>query len=274
MATKSRYARPNKYSNQSNNGEWLKIIFSVIVIVCVLGGVVYYMYTKPKSADKTTLCPAEGPRGHVVVLVDNTDPYSFIQQQAFIQALDSLSDDVVPEGYLLSVFSLGEDFQKNAEPVFEKCNPGTSDGKSELTTTLKRIDKRFNTSFKEPITSLEKVLIAEAPAKYSPIFEMIQLASIKGFRTRNVEGPRTLIIFSDMLPNTKEFSMFKGVPDYKSFTSTVYGEHSKTDLSGVKVEIHYLMKYPRLQTMKLLNFWEQYFEDTGARLTRVRTMEG
>ncbi len=68
--------------------------------------------------------------------------------------------------------------------------------------------------------------------------------------------------------------MFKGVPDYKSFSSSAYGERSMTDLSGVKVELHYLMKYPKLQTMKQLKFWEDYFENTGARLTRVQTMEG
>lgn len=274
MATKFSYVKPNKYAKKSGNGEWFKIVFSVIFIVGVLGGVGYYMYTKPKSADVATLCPAEGPLGHVVVLVDNTDPYSFIQREAFLQALDSLSDEVVPEGHLLSVFSLGEDFQKNAEPVFEKCNPGSSAGKSELTANLKRIDKRFNESFREPVLKLEDVLMAKEPAKYSPVFEMIQLASIKGFRAQNVKGARTLIIFSDMLPNTPDFSMFKGVPDYKSFSSSSYGERSKTDLTGVKVELHYLMKYPKLQTMKQLNFWEQYFEDTGARLARVQTMEG
>ena len=68
--------------------------------------------------------------------------------------------------------------------------------------------------------------------------------------------------------------MFKGVPEFKSFSATAYGEHSKTDLSGIKVELHYLMKYPKLQTMKQLKFWEDYFENTGARLTRVQTMEG
>lgn len=274
MATKSHYAKTNKYAGKSSNGEWLKIVFSVIFIVVVLGSVGYYMYTKPKSADVTTLCPAEGPLGHVVVLVDNTDPYSFIQREAFVQALNSLSDAVVPEGYLLSVFSLGEDFQKNAEPVFEKCNPGSSAGKSELTANLKRIDKRFNESFRTPILKLEEVLMVKDPAKYSPVFEMIQLASIKGFRAQNVKGVRKLIIFSDMLHNTPDFSMFKGVPDYKSFSSSSYGERSNTDLSGVEVELHYLMKYPKLQTMKQLKFWEDYFEHTGARLTRVQTMEG
>jgi len=34
------------------------------------------------------------------------------------------------------------------------------------------------------------------------------------------------------------------------------------------------MKYPKLQTMKQLNFWELYFEDAGARVTGVKTMEG
>lgn len=274
MAIKSRYATPNKYAQSNGNGEWLKITLLVVFIVSLLGGVGYYLYTKPKSVDKASLCPAEGPLGHVVVLVDNTDPYSFIQRQGFVQALGALTDQVVPEGYLLSVFALGEDYQKNAEPIFEKCNPGTSDGKSELTANLKRIDKRFNESFREPVLQLEDVLMAQEPAKYSPVFEMIQLASIKGFRAHKVKGPKKLIIFSDMLPNTESFSMFKGVPEFKAFSATVYGEHSKTDLSGIKVELHYLMKYPKLQTMKQLKFWEDYFENTGARLTRVQTMEG
>lgn len=274
MASKSRYVKPNKYAKKSSNGEWLKIIFSTIFIASVLSGIGYYIYTKPKSADKTTLCPADGPLGHIVVLVDKTDPYSFIQRAAFVQALDSLSAEVVPEGHLLSVFSLGEDFQKNAEPIFEKCNPGSSAGKSELTANLKRINQRFNESFKEPVLNLEGALMAKDPAKYSPVFEMIQLASINGFRAHNVKGPKTLIIFSDMLPNTPDFSMFKGVPNFKSFSSTPYGQRSKADLSGIKVEVHYLMKYPKLQTMEQLNFWEVYFEEAGARLTRVSTMEG
>lgn len=274
MASRAKYRTKNKYAKKSGGGEWVKIALAVAVIGAVIAALGYHLYNQPKSADKVTLCPAEGPKGHVVVLVDNTDPYSFIQRQAFSQALSALSDAVVPEGYLLSVFSLGENFENNAKPLFERCNPGTSAGKSEMTANLQRIDLRYEKSFKAPIQALEESLLSDAPAKYSPIFEMIQLASINGFRAQNVQGPRKLIIFSDMLPNTAEFSMFSGIPDYTAFSSTTYGERSKTDLSGVRVEIHYLMNYPKLQTMKQLNFWEQYFEDTGARLSGVSTMEG
>ncbi len=275
MTRKSRYTTKNKYTKKkSHAGDWLKILGAAVIIAGAVGVGGYYLYNQPKSANKFTLCPANGPLGHVVVLVDNTDPYSFIQREAFSQALGAVGDEVVPEGYLLSVFSLGENFEKNAKPLFERCNPGTSEGKSEMTANLQRIDHRFQKSFKEPIQKLEESLLSDASAKYSPVFEMIQLASINGFRTQNIQGPRKLIIFSDMLPNTAEFSMFRGVPDYQEFSSTPYGERSKTDLSGVKVEIHYLMKYPKLQTMKQLHFWESYFEDVGARLTRVSTMEG
>lgn len=274
MAKKLRHTTKKKYAKKNSGSEVIKIVLALLVIMAVISGLVYHLYSQPKSADKVTLCPAEGPVGHVVVLVDNTDPYSFIQREAFSQALGALSDEAVPEGYLLSVFSLGENFEKNAKPLFERCNPGTSEGKSKMTANLERIDLRYQDSFKKPIQKLEDSLLSDQSAKYSPIFEMIQLASINGFRTQNINGPRKLIIFSDMLPNTSEFSMFSGIPDYESFSTTAYGERSKTDLSGVKVEIHYLMKYPKLQTMKQLNFWESYFEDAGARLIRVRTMEG
>ncbi|MOA14337.1 hypothetical protein D3C78_1344340 [compost metagenome] len=114
----------------------------------------------------------------------------------------------------------------------------------------------------------------DQPADKSPIFEMIQLVAINSFRANNVQGPKTLIVYSDMLANTPDFSMFSGLPEFDSFAESPYGQRSQTRLDGVRVELNYLMKYPKLQNRKQLAFWERYFERAGARLVAVTPVEG
>lgn len=246
----------------------------VAFLLAAVGAVTWYLLQPKVETNKLTLCPADGPLGQYVVLVDNTDPYNFIQRQAFVQGLKSLADTVVPQGYLLTVYALGQDFKENAEPVFEKCNPGTAVGMSELDSNPKRAQARYEREFRGPVTQLDNVLMQDKPADKSPIFEMLQLVAINSFRANNVQGPKTLIVYSDMLANTPDFSMFSGLPEFDSFAESSYGQRSQTRLDGVRVELNYLMKYPKLQNRKQLAFWERYFERAGARLVAVTPVEG
>lgn len=267
-------SKKNKYSAKNSSKDAF-ILFALIVLLGLLiaGGVFFYK-NRTIAPDKLTLCPQSGPLGHVVVLVDSTDPYTFIQREAFSASLKKLAGSAVPEGHLLSIYELGEDFKANAQPVFERCNPGTSDGKSEFTANLKRIQERHRDEFEKPIIELIDVLVPTKEAAQSPIFEMFQLVSINAFRTHDIDGPRSLIVYSDMLHHTKEFSMFKALSDYSKLTDTPYGRRTRADLKGVRVELNYLMDYPHLQTRKQLHFWEQYFEQSGASVVSVKTLEG
>lgn len=267
-------SKKNKYSEKSKSNEILIVLGLVIFLGLVAVGVSFFYINRTVAPDKITLCPQSGPLGHVVVLVDITDPYKFIQREAFSVALKKLASEAILEGHLLSIYALGESFEANARPVFERCNPGIGEGKSELTANLRRIEERHRKEFEEPILALNDALTPSNSADFSPIFEMFQLVSINAFRAHGIDGPRSMIVYSDMLPNTGEFSMFKALPDYRQFIDTPYGQRTRTDLKNVKVELNYLMNYPHLQTRKQLNFWEQYFEQSGASVISVKTLEG
>lgn len=267
-------SRKNKYSAKKSSKDIFFLIVLLVLVVLIIAGGIFYYNNRSIAPDKLTLCPQSGPLGHFVVLVDSTDPYTFIQREAFSVGLKELASGGVPEGYLLSIYELGEDFKANAQPVFELCNPGTSDGKSELTANLKRIQERHHNEFEKPIIELIDALVPTKEAALSPIFEMFQLVSINAFRTHAIDGPRSLVVYSDMLHHTKEFSMFKALQDYSKFIETAYGQRTRADLKGVRVELNYLMDYPHLQTRKQLHFWEQYFEQSGASVVSVKTLEG
>lgn len=246
----------------------------LVATAAIVAWVVYSQVTREPPLNAVTMCPASGPFGHIVLLVDKTDPLNFTQRQAFSVAMKELVETKVPEGNLLSVFVLGDTFEKSAVPIIELCNPGSDAGKSELSANLKRLRKQYEEKFVRPLEDVAKALIADQPAKASPIFEMLQLVGINGFRKHAVGGPRRLVIVSDMLHNTPQFSMYTGPVNFETYEVSDYAKKTQADLKDVVVELHYLMTAPRLQTRRNEVFWERYFERAGARLIEVRRVEG
>lgn len=267
-------ARIARRAQQRRNKNIFWGVIALLVALSVIGTVAYFIFNKPEGRDPQTLCPVKGPRGHVVLLVDKTDPLNSIQKESFDVTLREVVEKQTAEDYLLSVFVLGEDFKENAKPLIELCNPGTGDNKSELTSNLKQLHHQYKERFLEPLLKQSSVLTATQPAKTSPIFEMLQLASINAFRKRDIKGPRKLIVISDMLHNTPQFSMYRGQVDYSDFAASSYGKKSQLELLDVDVQIHYLMNSPQLQTKRNVRFWEEYFNKAGARLISVRPLEG
>jgi len=266
-------ARRSRAAQKKKSREMIAAIVTGAIVVAVILGCIWAYTDRDIAPDKATLCPASGPLGHYVILVDNTDPYRFIQREAFLQRIKTLATTRITEGYLVSVYLLGADFTQNARPVFEKCNPGLGTGKSELNSNIQRIKKRYQSEFIDPLVMVADSLLLKESSAQSPIFEMLKLVGI-GFERSNAQGQRTLIMFSDMIPNTKELMMYKGIPDFTAFDKTAYGQISRSDLKNVRVEIEMLKNRPDIQTGKLRMFWESYFDNSGATLASVHGMEG
>lgn len=255
----------------------LQIFFGTLALLTVLavgGGLTYVWATREAGPDKVTLCPVSGPKGHYVLLVDKTDPLNFTQKQAFTVFLDDLVRKRVPQGYLLSVFVLGEDFKSTAEPLVELCNPGSGSDKSALTSNLEWARRDYEQKFIKPLLNQADALQGSKSAKASPLFEMLQLVGINAFRKHDVKGERRLFLMSDMLHNNSGFTMYRPVPDFSAFAETDYGRKTRADLQDVQVEVFYLLHSPQLQTQRMMLFWEKYFDKSGARLTAVRSLEG
>lgn len=242
----------------------------------IAGAMLYVNFTR-ETFDKETLCPSSGPKGQYVVLIDNTSPFPFTQKMALSQRLKSMVTDDLPEGYLLSVFLLGEDFKKHDKPLFERCNPGQWKDRGKLTGNKKFVDRDFNQKFAKPFDDIVQKISLEERSKNSPIFQMLQLVGINGFAHANVMGDRKLIVYSDMLANMPEFSMYKAtLPAYEDFRKTPYGQNAVAPaLQGTSVVIHMLSAENRaLQNGKLATFWEHYFMDNGASVEEVSRVEG
>jgi len=220
------------------------------------------------------LCPAKGPKAHIALLVDKTDPLTFTQAKAFAGLLSNFaSGRRVKEGELLSVFVLGEDFRQTPDPIFEKCNPGDGQGKSILEDTVELWKKRFKEEYEAPVLQLEDQLKALKPSARSPIMEMIQLVSLT-FEKHDVQGPRRLIIVSDLLHNTSDLSMYSGSLDFQAAMKRPALQRLRTRLPGTDVDVFLLLNRPEVQNRSLIKFWQDYFKDAGAVLQHVEPVPG
>ena len=247
------------------------ILFAVTVLIVILAG--YFYYKQEKPINENNMCPANGPLGQYVLLIDTTDPFSFIQKQAYKTFVSNLLKRDVPTGYLLSVFTLGEKFEDSAEPIIEICNPGDGSDKSELTTTVSKLQKRYKEKYTEPVLKIIESVNTNKPASQSPIFEMIQLVSINGFKKHAISGDKHLIIISDMLHNTSGFTMYsKGQYSLESLMDSNYGKKISTDLQDVEVELLFLVNTPQFQSRQQQYFWEQYFDLFGGHVAKSRPL--
>jgi hypothetical protein len=245
--------------------------FIVLLVAAAAGGAFLLERDPELGAD---LCPKDGPTGHIVLLVDATDPFTFAQQKAFFQLIERMAEPgSTNQGTLLTVFVFGEDIKASAEPMFERCNPGAGEGKSEVTHTLKLWQKRFDSEFREPLLRAAPAMAPKEPAARSPILQMLQIVALN-FEKRETRGERRLIVVSDLIQNTSELSLYRELPDYEQYRQRTEARRLRARLPEVRVETYLLLNTPQLQNRKFLKFWEDYFSDMGARSSAVTTFPG
>lgn len=258
----------------------LIVIIIIVIVACILWWFIEGREKLAHGISEVSLCPIDKngndkPNGHVVLLVDKTDVLGFTQNKDFLEFFDEfITGKKVPEGTLLSVFVLGQDYKDTPDPIFQKCNPGDGSNVNALFGSPENIKKVFTEKYQSNLRSLPELLSATKASDYSPIFEMLQMVSLN-FKKNDVVGPKELFIISDMLQNTKEISFFnKNAIDYELFKKSPNFESLSSDLKDVNVNINYLLMRPDLQTVRLNAFWESYFKDMGGSLDKVDKIMG
>lgn len=268
MARRSRLAKARERNN------WVLGVLALVVVGAVMGGAAWWWGQRKASLDPITLCPVSGPFGHNVLLVDKTDPLNMAQKAAFDLRITDLIEKKTPKGYLLSIYVLGDDFKANAAPLVELCNPGDATGHSELTENLKQLQRQYKEKFIQPVQSLTTQLLSVTPANESPILEMLQMVSLTSLQKHQVDGPKSLYVMTDLMQNSKQLSLYRGVPNFERFAETLFAQKTKIDFKDVEVHIDFLQNAPELQKQSVFDFWQQYFKKAGAASVSIVPLPG
>lgn len=252
----------------------LFLLLGICGILSLLGA---YLWVRAHQTqlDKSTLCPADGPRGLTVILFDMTDALNPVQQEALRQELKRIKEEI-PIATAIEMYSVRSTQGELLSPEGPAlCNPGNSKGISKLMGNPRLAEKKWLEGFEKPINAIVDKMLTLETAPISPILESIQSVAVTAFgKIPNDVNYRRLIIVSDMLQNTEELSQYHQLVPFSQLRNTAYYRKVRADLSHVEVEIIYLRRDTGHQGKDHIEFWQEYFVDCGARLSHIKALQG
>lgn len=268
MAQRGRSLRLRSRSSKARAKQQNLVGFILLAIAFLASGAGVYFYAthRPVAYDPETGCPVGGAISLTVVLIDESDPIA-PRQQAFLKNHLEAIKESTPRHGAIEVFALGVDREKLLESVIKVCNPGSEADIDPLVESPKRAQKAWR-SFQDRLQEVFDHMLAPDRTDWSPIFESVQSVAISSLNHPDWrDKPRRLVIVSDLLQYTPEFSHYHGPGDFAAFRQSAYYRKVRTNLAGVKVTVFYLPRQTvnRVQGPRHLDFWKEYFLDQGAR---------
>ena len=252
------------------------LILAGLAMVAAATGYWWYRASGAPRLVADTLCPEKGPSGVVVVLLDRSDPLTIQQREGLRNRLMGLRDGL-SQHERLDVYAVGDTTTTLRDPVVSLCNPGKGDDANVWTSNPRLMRQRWEKRFADRIDSaLADVLMVDTAESQSPVMESLQSVAITALGRIPAETPRRLVIVSDMIQHTREYSQYRGVGNFESFRSTPYFERMSCDLGGAEVTILYLNRAPvsAVQGKAHIAFWRDYIAAMNGQLVSVVRIEG
>jgi hypothetical protein len=256
----------DKFVAEGEEGPLVKVlaVLGIFVVLCIAGaiGFVYFGKTKELATlDPDTFCPKSGPTSVTSVLIDRTDGINQVQAEALKTFIINWAHQV-PEHGAFRVYEVAGG-QGLPAPVLSVCNPGNVENVSVFTGNERMTRERYEAKFMRPVEGLIAGMLTDKESGTSPIMEAVQAMGVREFAPVK-GGSLQLIIVSDLMQHTPQFSLYKAVPDMSSFRKSAYGQKIDSDLHGVATRIFLLHSTSPKQTGDVVQFWLDWLMLQGA----------
>ncbi len=253
----------------------------ILLIALVLGAVAALFVLRWQTAqqhvalDPVRHCPVEGgPRGYLAVLFDVSDPLLRVQPKALRKELLDL-EATLPVHHQVEIFVIRtSDAADLPKPEFDLCKPPAwSPGDSPWTRNPGQVQRAWEEGYRRPLEEALDGAMKAPPTADSPLMELIQAAAVTAFPGHADPAPRRLVIASDFLQHTEDYSHYgAGPPRFEDFVGTPAAGKVKADLSQFDVVMLYLRRdgQEHIQTPAHLEFWKRFFTWSGIEAGRLR----
>jgi hypothetical protein len=268
-------------SKRQNKKETQAYWVGALILVMVITACSYFVYLmvtdKSVEVDKNTGCPVNPDEiaGHTIFLIDTTDKLSKQEQSAVEVDIKNRILEL-PEYHRVSLFVLSENINKSIESLINICSPRKFDAKrdDEFSTGKQYLDKQFEQKFKAPILEVTKKLTDGTPGNASPIFEVIKMVKTNGFDrfSNGKQKVLNLVIYSDLLHHTNEFTLYQSNPSYANLINSNYGMKALPKLQGIEVSINYFIHEPAFQKGPFVDFWRELIKDRGGKIVELKSV--
>jgi len=170
-----------------------KVILGICaVFIVAIGSYTFWLSSSRVTLDKDTMCPKDGPKGYMAVLIDTTDPYNMIQRKYLKDYFTNLKTDKnkLPKYANLSIFPISD--QLTVDPKVSLCNPGDGSDARSINSNPDKLQRRWEKEFSSEVDKILDNLLLSSVHKTSPIMEMIQAVSVSAFPVKRSGQPKEL----------------------------------------------------------------------------------
>ena len=267
---RSSVSRGRRRHSESEMGLWWLVIAVFAVVALVVVGFVYLRLTTVKPVlDKQTLCPLEGgAQSTTVVLLDTSDQWPEITREEVRKRLEKLAEDVPDYGLL--ELRLVDPSVQGGRIMFSKCNPGSGVNESEITANPRLMRRKWKEQFLSPLQQALDRTLTQAETASSPILSTAQRIAVDHFDGKR---PGHLILVSDMIENTPDYSQYKGDFSYERYKQSPAYKKQHTDLRGADVTILYVQRL-RMDSGKHIKFWTDWIRDNHGSALEMKKLQG
>ena len=230
--------------------------------------------------DPETGCIAgTSPTQHTVFLVDRSDDFSDRQIDDLREVLVRTFQEL-EVNELLSIYSIGGDVPSIPKALAQFCRPPLRSGEANVQSTDGFLARRYKKFFAENVDPILDKLTTPLSSEESPLLEwIVAISETRDFASNNLEN-RRMVIFSDMVHYVPQegFQYCTVFPSFDSFQRDRYFSRVSADLSGVRITIFNVRRItggpcvvgPQRNMRALENFWFDYFDYAGARMSPRR----
>ncbi|MDT8424850.1 MAG: hypothetical protein RQ733_02635 [Methyloprofundus sp.] len=268
--------RKRKQAVQRKNLIGLVLIFAVLALIAGLAFFRYELQNNQAVYDPETLCPIDVTSPKYVALVfDKSDTYNKIQQQFLRRFFSEFKAKLLPSTRI-SIYVIDAHNNKEISPDFVVCAPRTGDDANAFYENPKLIRQRWHERFEQPLDQAIDGFMQPAQADFSPIMEVFQTISLSAFPPHADAAQKQIILISDMLQHTSEWSHYRGQMNFSQLQKTVYYQRINTDLQQAEVNILYVRRegMEKLQNKRHAFFWSDFIQSIGGQVTLIEKIDG
>jgi len=258
-------------SKSSGLGSIFAIFGAILILTALIGAGAYLaINTEDEVALDQNLCPTEGARGTIAILLDTTDELAQVTKTEIRSKILEIQSEL-PRFYRTSVYTLNENGLKR-EPLASICNPGRLDqmdslAREGLTANPAMIERKYS-EFENTISNaIANVFQKKFEAAQSPLLSSLQ--ELSSLLTTPVDiddekytaGRNEIIFVSDFIEHTDVFSNYRTGINIDAFKNTRATE--KFGRSYRDADINVLMVRRNnngFSTLQLANFWAAVFK--------------
>jgi hypothetical protein len=240
----------------------------------MIGGLtyLYVIATNGRVPQDEIFCPKVGATSQTLVLVDTSDTIADTTRSEISQRLADVAS-AVPVGGRLTIRTLNA---AGGAQIFDLCNPGDGSNLNEWTGSPLRAREKWQQGFAAPLADALKLAIGNNQADTSPIMAAIQRYAVDRLVAKaQLAIPTVLLVISDMMENTADFSMYKSGADFAAYLASPAATKYATNLRAADVEIWLIARLRAPAGANALkDFWERWVDRSSGSVAKILKLQG